>query len=215
MTGDSDVDVDELRAELDQIKAAMGLQERYSGATSIWLLFGLAVPVAAGLSQYVLLERLPSWYHSVIWLAVLGGAVLAYALASDQSFRPSGSTEGKPRLWVQFLVVYLASLPLQYIAKAYTTDLGYVADSALSLSIILVVLGVAYGIFGSTLRAYYVRRRDRYVFYVGSVWMLGLAVAIPGSATLEEWAFAVFGGLYLVYALGAYFLLTTGGDANE
>lgn len=215
MTGDSDVDVEELRAELDQIKAAMGLQERYSGATSIWLLFGLAVPVAAALSQYVHLERLPAWYHSVIWLGVLGGAVLAYALASDRSFQPGGSAEGKPRLWVQFLVVYLASIPLQSIAKAYTTDLGYVADSALSLSIILVVLGIAYGIFGSTLRAYHVRRRDRYVFYAGTVWMIGLAVAIPESTTLEKWAFAAFGGLYLAYALGAYLLLTRGGETNQ
>jgi hypothetical protein len=214
MTDDTEIDADELRAELDQIKAAMGLEECYSGATSIWLLFGLAVPVAAALSQYVVLERLPFWYHSAIWLGTLAVAVGVFALLSDHSLGRTRPGDGKPRLWVQFLLVYLASIPLQTIASTYAGDLSYVADSSLSLSIILVTLGVAYGIFGTSLRAYYVRKRDRYVFYVGTGWMIGLALAISESTALAEWAYAVFGGVYFVYAIATYLFLEWGGGAS-
>ena len=155
---EGEIDVDELRTELDQIKAAMGIDERYEGATTLWLLFGLAVPVAAALSQYVVLERLPQWYHTLIWLGVLGGG----------------------------------------------------AESALVLSIIVVMIGAAYGVLGASLRAYFVRRRDRRVFYVGTLWMVALGVAIPRHATLETWEFAAFGASYFVYAMAAYLVLRGG-----
>lgn len=215
MTEKADVDAEELRAELDQIKEAMGIQERYSGAASLWLLFGVAVPVAAALSQYVQFQRLPHSYHTGIWVGILGGAIVLYGLASGRSLRPNGTGDGKPSLWLQFAILYLAAIPLQWIAGAYAGDLGYVAETGLSLSIILVVLGLAYGVFGTSLRAYHVRQRDRYVFYVGTAWMIGLALAIPHSSLLEEWAFAAFGGLYFVYAVGAYFFLRVGGDGGR
>ena len=84
---------------------------------------------------------------------------------------------GKPNLFVQFGAVYAA------------------------------VFGVAYVVMGSSLRAYYIQRRDRLPFYVGGAWMVALGVAIPYSDFLMEWAYAVFGGLYLLYALGTYVVL--------
>lgn len=214
MSQDRDVDVEELRGDIEQIKAAMGIQERYSGATSMWLFFGVAVPVAAAISQYVHLERLPAWYHSLIWLGILGGGFVGYLLLSDESVRPANEGTGKPNLFVQFGLVYLASIPLQSIAFEYAGDVEYVPASAAALSIILVMLGVAYGILGSSMAAYHVRRRDRWLFYVGTVWMVALGTLIPGRPFLEEWAYAVFGGLYFVYAVGAYAVMRAGGDAN-
>ena len=207
---ESEIDVDELRTELDQIKAAMGIDERYEGATTLWLLFGLAVPVAAALSQYVVLERLPQWYHTLIWLGVLGGGAALYVAFADDAPDEGWTSEGKPAIWVQFVVVYLAAFPLQAVAAAYVGDLGYVAESALVLSIIVVMIGAAYGVLGASLRAYFVRRRDRRVFYVGTLWMVTLGVAIPRHATLETWGFAAFGACYFVYAMAAYLVLRGG-----
>lgn len=214
MSQDPDVDVDELRGDIEQIKAAMGIQERYSGATSIWLFFGLAVPVASALSQYVHLEHLPTWYHWLVWLVVLGGGYAGYLLFSDESIRPSGDSAGTPNLFVQFGLVYFAAVPLQTIAFEYTADVGYVAKSAMALSIIVVMLGVAYGVLGSSMEAFHVRRRDRWLFYVGTLWMIALGMLIPGRPFLETWPYAVFGGLYFVYAIGAYAVMRTGGNGD-
>jgi hypothetical protein len=209
MTDDTEIDVDALRTELDQIKDAMGIQERSAGATSVWLLFGVLVPIAAAVSQYVHLERLPAWLHPVAWLGVLGGGYALWWAVSDEPAKFAGTDAGKPNVGLQFAVVYLAAFPLQTVVAAYTPSLGYRAESALVVSIVLVLLGVAYAVLGSSLKAYYIRRRDRVPFYVGTVWMVGLGVAIPLSATLETWAYAVFGGLYFVYAVGTYLWLTS------
>jgi len=211
---DQDIDADELRSELDQIKDAMGIRERYDGATSVWLLFGVAVPVAAALSQYVHLEELPQLYHTLIWFVVLGGGAAVYFAVVEDGPRPDWTGAGKPNLAVQFAVVYLASVPLQVVAFAHTGDVGYAAESTLVLSIIVVMLGVAYGVFGASLRAFYVRLRDRLVFYVGTVWMVALGVAIPYTPVLETWAYAAYGGCYFVYAMAAYFVLRAGGDGD-
>lgn len=72
MSTNQEIDVDQLRAELDQIKDAMGIRERSPGAIRIWLVFGVLVPVAAGLSQVVYSQRLSQSYHGLIWLGLLG-----------------------------------------------------------------------------------------------------------------------------------------------
>lgn len=212
---DSGVDVEELRGDLEQIKEAMGIRERYSGATSLWVLFGLAVPVASALSQYVLLERLPQWYFSVIWIGVLSVGLGLYALFEGGDHRSNWRvSQGKPNIPLQFGIVYLSAILVQEIAFEYAGELGYVAESGMAFSLILLMLGVGYGVIGSSMRAYHVRRRDRAVFYAGSVWMGALAVAIPQSSFLETWAYAVFGGAYFVYAAVAYLAMRSGGDVD-
>jgi len=214
MSQDPDVDVEQLRGDIEQIKEAMGIQERYGGATSTWLFFGVAVPVASALSQYVHMEQLATWYHWIVWLVLLGGGYAGYLLYSDESARPAESAAGRPNIFTQFVLVYFASVPVQTIAFEYVTDVGYVTESAMGLSFILVMLGVAYGVIGSSLEAYYVRRRDRWLFYAGTVWMVILGVLIPGRPFLETWAYAVFGGLYFVYAMAAYAVIQSGGAGD-
>jgi hypothetical protein len=209
---DERVDADELRSELNQIKDAMGIQERYDSATRLWLLFGVAVPVAAALSQWVHLGRHPQWWHTVTWFGVLGGAAALYFAFVDD--RPGRTSAGKPNLIVQFAVVYFAAVPIQIIVFAYTGNLGYETESTLVLSLIVVLLGVAYGVFGASLRAYRVRTLDRWVFYAGTVWMVAFGVATPQVAVLQTWAYAAYGGCCFLYAMAAYLVLRAGGDED-
>lgn len=207
MSDETELDVEELRSELDQIKDAMGIHQRYEGATSQWLLFGVLVPVAAGLSQYVLLAQLPLYYHSLIWAGVLGGgAAVGTRLFVEYETRSTG--DNKPTLFVQFGAVFGSFYLLLAIMNAYTPELGYTARTASGLAMSLVLLGVAYIVMGNSLRAYYIRKRDRYALYVGGLLMAALGVAIPFSPTLEIWGYAVFGGTYFGYAMTTYAVLT-------
>jgi hypothetical protein len=208
MTEDTEIDVEQLRTELDHIKDAMGIQERYGAATSMWLLFGFAVPVASALSQYVFTERLPGWYHALIWAGVLGGAYAVWFAVADDADELSFRADGKPNLFVQFGLVYFSIFPIQAITAAFLPELGYVDEALLVQSLIVVLVGLAYGLLGSSLAAYYVRWRDRAVFYVGTAWMMALGVAIPYVDALQTWPHASFGGLYFVYAVAAYVVLT-------
>lgn len=204
---EGDIDPADLQRQLAEIKGAMGIAERSEVATSIWLLLGISVPLAAAVSQYVHLEQLPPILHSVVWTVFVGGGFATFAFLTDTTISRD-RTAGKPNLWFQFGLVYLAFFPLSAIVSAYVGELSYTAESALRLSIIVVLIGVAYGVMGTALEAYYVRRRDRWLLYAGTVWMVALGVAIPQSAFLETWAYAVFGALYFVYALLAYAVMT-------
>ncbi|MFB6189061.1 MAG: hypothetical protein ABEI57_04185 [Halapricum sp.] len=204
------VDPDELQAQLDQIKDAMGIDERYAGATRQWLLFGVLVTVASGISQYVYRQHLPGYWFTVVWTVVLfGGGVVGLRLLFDGDRRPSLGTEaGKPSLWFVFGVIYLADVPIQVVADRFIPSLGYEAQIVFALSVILVLVGIAYLLIGNALRAYYIRSRDRYAFYAGGLLLIGLGVSIPYVDVLWTWGYAVFGGLYLVYALATYAVLT-------
>ena len=204
-----EIEPDDLREELETIKEAMGLQERYSGATSMWLLFGLAVPVASALSQYVFTERLAPWLHAVVWAGVLGvGFAIWYAVAGKEEGEVGIGAGARPNLFVQFGLVYFTVIPVQAAVGPFLQDLGYVEEALFVQSLIVVFVGLAYGVLGSSLAAYRVRLRDRAVFYVGTAWMVALGVAIPQVDFLRAWPHATFGGVYLVYALGAYAVLT-------
>jgi len=209
MTEKPEIDVEELRAELDQIKDAMGLQERYEGAATQWLLFGVLVAIAAGLSQYVFLADLPGYWYGVIWIGLLfgGGAVGIYWIFGSDARDLFSTNSDKPGLFFIFWVVYLASIPLQVIASQYTGEVAEDAETMFVLAIILVMIGVAYVIMGNVLKAYYIRARDRYAFYGGGLLMAALGTAIPFVEVLQTWGYAVLGVVYLAYALATYVAL--------
>lgn len=204
-----EVDPAQLQAQLNQIQSAMGLQERYEGIVKQWLLFGVLVAVAAACSQYVHLQRLPGYYHAVVWLGLLfgGGSVGVWWLFRGEE-RPAFEDGATPNLWLLFGVTYFAVFPIQAIVAPYLTDLSYEAEAMLTLSLILVMIGVAYVLMGNALRAYRIRAQDRWAFYVGGVMLLALAIAIHQVDVLLTWGYAVFGGLYFVYAIATYVVLT-------
>jgi hypothetical protein len=210
MSDEPDVDPAELEAQLSQIKSAMGIDERYEGATSQWLLFGFLVPIAAAASQYVLLQELPGIYHAVIWIGLLfgGGFVGSWLWADTDGGGANTPSSGSPSLWFVFVTVYLSTFPILFIVFQFTDGLGYEAQNALILGSVLVMIGVAYLVEGNVLRAYYIRARDRYALYGGGVLLIGLGVAIGSIEILWTWGYAVFGALYFVYAMVSYAVLT-------
>lgn len=210
MSGDVDVEPADLEAQLDQIKDAMGLRERYEGITAQWLLFGVLVAIAAALSQYIQLHELPGYWHGVVWIGLLfgGGAAGMWWLSQSGSRPAVGAGDGKPNLWLVFGASYGVVFPIQTITARFTSSLGYESESVFTLSLILVLIGLAYLLMGNSLRAYYIRARDRYAFYVGGTLLIGLGTVMPYVDLLRTWGYAAFGGFYFVYALATYVVLT-------
>jgi len=203
-------DVEELQEELSQIKEAMGIADRYEGITSQWLLFGVLVALAAGISQYVMLEGLPGYWHAVVWIALLfgGGAVGMWWLRPGDGWQTLSPRSDRPGLFFVFGAAYLTIVPLEIVVVGFVGDLTEPTQTLLTLSLVLVMIGLAYLMMGNALRAYRIRNRDRYAFHVGGLLLIGLGTAIPFVEVLQTWAYAVFGGLYLVYALATYAVLT-------
>jgi hypothetical protein len=209
---DQELDVEALRTELDQIKDAMGIRERSEHALEFWLYVAALVVVAATISQYVHLQRLPGWFHTVVWGGIFGGffAVLTWG-PFDRTPRFRGD-ESKPSLFVLFLTVWLAAIPIQVVFGNSNVYQGYVTTSARILGLALILLGVGYVVAGNVLKAYYIRRRDRLAFYLGGFWMVVLGAAMPHVDLFRSWGYAVFGGVYAVYAVAVYLLLRGGDD---
>jgi len=200
-----DIKPADLQHDLDRIKDAMGLAERYENAPEQWLLFGVVVAAGCVLSQFVVLERLPGYWFLAVWFGIFGafGAGLYWRFDS-YSWTPGTST---PNIGFQILVVYAAAFVVQFVTAPFLRNLGYLAETAYVLGLVLVMLGIAYLVAGETLKAYHIRDRDRYAFHVGGILMTGLGIVLPNVESLHEWGFAVFGGMYLLYALVTYRVL--------
>lgn len=202
-----DVDASELQRDLDRIKVAMGIADRYESAVEAWLWFGVLVAVASAASQYVVLARLPPIWHTPIWVGLLilgGGSLMYWRLGSSWS---PGTDE--PNVGFQILVIYLGSILVQLAAGPVVPDsIPYLLETAYVLGLILVMLGLGYIVAGETLKAYRIRARDRRAFHAGGVMMVILGVAIPNVELLHTWGYAAFGASYVTYALLAYAVLT-------
>jgi hypothetical protein len=218
MTDSTDPDVDALRTELDQIKEAMGIQERYEGAAEQWLLFGVLVLAASGLSQYAFLRELPPTSHTAIWLVTLGvGGVIGSWLILGDDARPDYSPVRllyggpKPNVFLQFLFVYFATVPIQVLVAA-SVDLSDADRVVFGLALALVLLGVGYLVLGNAVKSYRIRFRDRAAFYVGGCWIAALGTALPHVEFLRTWGYATFGVCYFVYATATSAVLRGDGD---
>lgn len=205
MANESNADVETIRHDVRRIKDAMGLGERYPSRIRDWLVFGALVTVASALSQYVHVRGYTAFWHPVIWFLFVGGGAVAGFWRGRAESEPVGP---RPSIPLVFGAAAIAYVPLLAIVAPFDDGLGYRRGSVVILGIVLVLLGVAYLGVGNALRAYRIRRRDRYTFYLGGLGMLALGGALPNSAFLIEWGYATFGGLYLVYALGSYAVLS-------
>jgi len=201
-----EVDPAALQRDLDRIKDAMGIAERYESAPEQWLLFGAVVALGAVLSQVVVLQRLSGFWFFAIWFGLFGtfGVVVSWRF-DDYSWEPGDDV---PNVGFQILLVYAGAFAVQFVVWPFLPELDYLAETAYVLGLVLVMLGVAYVVAAETLKAYRIRDRDRYAFHAGGALMLGLGVAITNVEPLQKWGFAAFGGTYLVYALTSYWLLT-------
>lgn len=208
MTDSSEIDPETLQQEVAQIKDAMGLQERYPGRFWYWIIFGLAVFVASVGSQVIALRDLSPTLHAVVWGVPLGG-VGAYQWWDTRGQTSSGvsSTATKPRIGVLWLSVFALVVVVLLTVLPAAEGTGEESTEILLFSLIVGFVGVGYLVVGEALRAYYIRRRDRWAFYIGGVWMLVLAVLMPTVELLETWGYLTFGVAYVGHATVSYLTL--------
>lgn len=205
MSQDQEIDVDALRSELEEIKDAMGLTERYPTEFRVWLVYAVLVPLASFGSQAVVAYDLPPWGHWLSWGVFMGlGGLYQWRLAEVDTSPDAG---GKPGLGVPFLACFGYALAVLVIVGPL---LGAGADlqaQSTIFAILVGAVGLTYVLAANVLRAYYIRRLDRLAFLVGGLWMLGLSVAIARVPLLQRWGYAVFGVAYFLFGVGAYVVL--------
>ncbi|MFC7135161.1 MULTISPECIES: hypothetical protein [Salinibaculum] len=202
-----ELDVEELRSELETIKDAMGIRERYPSQFRLWLVYGVLVGLAALGSQAVVLYDLPGWGHWVAWGGLMGLGGVYQWVGIDREMGAGGSSDAKPNVGVH----YLAAFGYAFAVLAAVSPLFDGAEAAVLSSTVFAVVvgavGLAYVLVGNALKAYYIRRRDRLAFYLGGAWMLGLAAVIPNVPALRRWGYAVFGIAFALHAVGSYIAL--------
>jgi hypothetical protein len=201
-----EIEPEELREELDTIKEAMGLQERYGSELRVWLVYAVLVGLASLGSQAVVTLELPPWGHWLSWGAFIGAGVVYQTVALGDDYGGGDSTT-RPGLGLQ----YGAVLAYAVVVLAVVAPLFPGTSAALTSSVVFAIavgaVGTAYVLAGNLLTAYRIRRRDRVAFYVGGVWMLALAVLLPRVAFLQRWGYAVFGVAFAVHAVSSYLAL--------
>lgn len=207
MSDTTDLDPDELRRELDQIKGAMGLQERRPGWTRDALVFGVAVAFAGLVSQLIELRGMPEYFHSVTWFGTMGAAwILSYWVLAPET-EPRADESAVPSTGFVYGALVATWLALQVLlGPAFGTPALPSSATVFGLTVILV--GTAYLLIGQLLKAHYVRRRDRFAFYAGGAWMLPLGAAVTHVPLLQTYVYGVYGGCFLAYAVASYWVLT-------
>jgi hypothetical protein len=206
MSEEPEIDPELLREEVSQIKDAMGIQERYPSRFRFWLVTGLAVLLASSASQFIALRELSGSLHAVAWWVPLGAAGLYQWWSTRGS--DTTVTGTKPRIGVLWLSVFALYFVFLLTLGPALDGLDGGAGQILLFSLIVGLVGVGYLVVGEALRAYYIRRRDRWAFYIGGGWMLGLAVLMPNVAVLETWGYATFGIVFATHAVVSYLILS-------
>ncbi|MFB6218006.1 MAG: hypothetical protein ABEH77_02335 [Halobacteriaceae archaeon] len=200
-----EVDPEALRSELRTIKEAMGVSERYPSQFRLWLVYGGLVLGASLVSQFVALRGLPGYWHAVAWFGFMGAGGL-YGWYTGSS-REGAETGTKPNIPLQFGAVFALYFVFLFALAPAFGALEGALRSITVFSLVVALVGAAYLVVGESLKAYYVRRRDRWAFHLGGVWMLALAALLPNVGVLREWGYATFGVVYALYAGGAYLAL--------
>jgi hypothetical protein len=207
MSEDTEIDPEVLRTEVDQIKDAMGLKERYPSQFQFWLVFGVLVLLASMGSQLIALQDLSPILHSVVWFGLLGVGNVYQLRGNRGTGDDSPSTGTKPRIGLLYLAVFSF---LAVVSFTIFPELGGLTDAELEILVFsqfIGLTGVGYLVVGEALRAYYIRRRDRWAFYIGGLWMLVLAALLPNVEVLHTWGYATFGIVFAVHAAASYLAL--------
>jgi FtsH-binding integral membrane protein len=205
-----DADVEELRRDIDQIKSAMGIGERYPGGLRLWLVYGVLVPIAALASQAIATFDLPGWGHWLAWGLTMGaaGVYQAVALGDRDGLHPS---EPRPNIALAFGGVFAYALVVIAVVSPVLDTAAAGRVQATVFGIAVAGVGAAYVLGANALAAYRIRRRDRLAFAAGGPWMFALALAMAYVPVFRQWGYAAFGLGFAVHAVAASLLLRTGG----
>ncbi|WP_423745838.1 ABC transporter ATP-binding protein (plasmid) [Haladaptatus sp. SPP-AMP-3] len=200
-----DVDVTRLKRDIEGIKDAMGIEERYPSLVRLWLVFAALVLVASLASQYVLSERLPAYWFGVVWFGLMAtGGVVSWYLGRHER---GGPPRELPNVGYQFGLIFCAGLVIQLVTNPVLGDLGYVDGTLYVFSIWTSLTGIGYLVEANSLRAYRIRRKDRLALSVGGVLMVAYVLLLSYWEPLRPWGYAAFGVSYFIYAVAAYGIL--------
>jgi len=201
-----DPDLDALRRDLDHIKTAMGIEDRYPGQRRLWAVHGALVGGAAVLTNVIFAFEIPSSLYILIWFGLV-------ALAGLIQWRSAVATDvddpGPTPSWrVVFGTLVAGWFVLTAIASSIFGDVPGVVRGAYFFSLSVAVLGMGYLLAGTLLSAYSIRARDRYPYYAAGAWMLLFAFFMPYVEFLQYFGYALFGALFFLHGVGTYYLLT-------
>lgn len=198
-------DAAEMRADLDRIKTAMELHDRYPFWSRWWLIEGVGVGLL-----FPLIQLFSRGNISLVWLVLLGGGVfVAHQLALRRIIgRYDQPASGVPS-WMNWQYIAVAGvLTLVVGLRPVGDDIS--ASGELSFAAIAggTMVGVAYLFMGQLLESYRIRKADRYAFYASGVWMLLLAAVLPNVPSLQGWVFTALGVGTAVQHVGAYLYIS-------
>lgn len=199
-----DVDVDSLGRDVDAIREAMGIEDRYPGQSRMWLVYGIAIGVATIGTNAAFGLGAPEYTYFGIW------SLMTASVFGAQYFLVSGVSESAPtrvnwrHLFGSLVVGYLALFSSVGDLVAANTEgalrgIHFFSHLVVFLGLTLLVTGVALG-------AERIRLRDRLPFYVGGIWMLAFAAFLPYIPGLRLWGLSAFGVLFVTHSVGAYIL---------
>lgn len=212
----ADVDPAELQAQLQQIKGAMGLEDRYPGQRRLWLVYGVLVAVAAVGTEVIFASaRLPEYGYIAVWalLAVVAGVAQWRITSGTPARRPANAPPLKHVLFgLLGAFVSLIVLSGALVAELPATEGAGILQGAYYFGLLVALAGLGFILVGTTLQAYYIRRRDRLVFHAAGIWMLVFAAFVTQYEFLQLFGYAIFGGLFLVHSIAAYLVLGRGSD---
>lgn len=204
MTENQEFDTAALKKEIETIKDAMGMRERYASQFHLWLVYAVLVGAASIGSQAVVSLGLPWWGHWVSWGVFMGiGGVYQQFVTDDTG---EGTAVAKPSIGLLYAAVFGYVLVVIAAMSAFLEGSPSVVSSTV-FAVFVGGVGTAYLLIGNVLKAYYIRRRDRWAFYVGGGWMLVLAALLPQVGILRQWGYAVFGFTFAAHAVGSYLYL--------
>lgn len=202
---DTEFDRESLQQELDTIKEAMRIHDRYPTFALKFLLVGVFV------GGFVLTFDLDhrgvfgEWLGLGIQAAWVFGAIAAYHLFVPTDVKEAPDT-GLP--WTHYLVTLLVGMAALVAAFYPTFESAGVPTYTFLYVFLGVVAGVGYVNAGVSLRGGTIRTADRYSVVAGGLVLLLVTAATQWIPSLSEWGLTVIGAAFVVHGIASYLLLT-------
>ena len=205
---DGEPDVDALREDIEQIKSAMAIEERYPGQRRLWLIHGVVVGLAGVLTNALFVRPWPESVYILVWGTVFALVGFTQWQTSARAGTAVEDPDPKPSWRIVFGTLIAGLFVLTSIVDPVLADVESVLQGAYFFSLAFTLLGMGYLLAGTILRAYRIRAIDRYPFYANGAWILAFAMAMPHVEWLRYFGYATFGTLFFLHGVGTYYLLT-------
>lgn len=206
---EEEIDPESLREDLDQIKTAMGLKERYPGQGRIWLAYGGLVGGFSLVLQLPFAFPVSNWVNPVTWVAfVLLGLGSRWILGRRT---PAAADPPTAPGWLPIvagLIAFLFVLSAISSTVIQGASVSGLLQGAYFFAVAIAAGGLGVVVVGNALAGHRIRRRDRLEFYAGGAWMLAVAASFPNSEWLRYFGYGTFGVLTIVHAVASYWLVT-------